>query len=339
MNKVKIYGASTLTRYTEAILEQGFLACLWSTVDDGQDFTVYQIHGAPTALEEDRKIISKLKRGLDDPSGPKIVVLLHRPDEIQDRLPELKRVFDNAKRRFGLVFFGEWHLSDDFYCSSNAVKTIIPHGFFTFKPIFKTKPIVIGTNTTWGEMRSVKQAIELIDKVFELKGQTDIIGYLGGKPKEELDIKKLQEYTQSQLVDFEEFNPKSNYTGKRIIFVDHSKQLPDDLSPTFNTQLYYYGSKIRTGESSGSAHASLSIPVIFEINNAEKVEDVNVVKVPYGSLSNINSVDLNNGAQQIIDLIHSRKYVDMLKHNLEQSKKFNNMEIAKQYIELFNLLG
>lgn len=72
--------------------------------------------------------------------------------------------------------------------------------------------------------------------------------------------------------------------------------------------------------------------------SADRVEDVSVVKIPYDNLNDRNSVDLKSGAQQIINLIVSKEYINLLKHNLVQSKKFNSKEIAKKYIDLFSLL-
>jgi len=147
MNIIKIVGASTLKRYTEGILEKGFINNLWVVDDNNPDLILYQIHGAPSAAIDDKDIISKLKLDLSQ-DDKHIVILLHRPDEIQDRHPELSAILKNAKNKFGLVFFGGFHLNDNFYDSNKAIKTIIPHGFFDLEPIEIKDQIIIGTHTT-----------------------------------------------------------------------------------------------------------------------------------------------------------------------------------------------
>ena len=74
------------------------------------------------------------------------------------------------------------------------------------------------------------------------------------------------------------------------------------------------------------------------MNGAEREENIAVVKVPYESTDNVLSADYEKAAKQILDLISDGKYLEMLQHNLEQSKKFNNKYIAGKYIELFNKL-
>jgi hypothetical protein len=81
MNIIKIVGASTLKRYTEGILEKGFINNLWVVDDNNPDLILYQIHGAPSAAIDDKDIISKLKLDLSQ-DDKHIVILLHRPDEI-----------------------------------------------------------------------------------------------------------------------------------------------------------------------------------------------------------------------------------------------------------------
>ena len=339
MNKVKIYGADTLERYTDKMLKQGFLGESWRAVEDNQDATIYQIHGAPDAKEDDQLVMTALGGDICNAVGPAAVILLHRPDEVQDRLPELKDALKSAKRKIGLVFFGRWHIDDPFYNLRNAIKAVIPHGFFDFEPIVQTNPIVIGTNTTWGEMRSVKQTLGLIDEVFSIKGSQNLVGYLGGKPKEELKTEKLREATKSCLVDISTFSKATDYSKKRVIFIDHGKRMSAYLGVTFNTQLYYYGKKIRTGESSGSAHSVLSIPVIYEMNGAEKTEQIDVIKIPCGDADDLETADLKSGARKIMASIKTGRYISSLDKNLKQQKKINNRAIARRYIRLFSLLS
>lgn len=147
MRSVNIFGAGTLSRYTNKIFQQGFELNGWKICEDNSDLTIYQIHGAEKAEAEDQGLIQRLSDDLNSGKS-EIIVLLHRPDEIQDRFPKLKETLSQAKRRFGLVFFGKWHLDDPFFNSEKAIRIIIPHGFFDFEPLAQGNPIVIGSNTT-----------------------------------------------------------------------------------------------------------------------------------------------------------------------------------------------
>lgn len=359
MNSVIIYGAKTLERYTNQILVQGFLNNFWearkgppsSLSTTKADAVLYQIHGSPHAKEEDAIILKMLAHALaSNRKQRKIVVLLHRPDEIQVRYPALKNILLKAKKEIGLVFLGNKHISDEFFPVQHIRKKIIPHGFFDLKPEFQIDPIVIGSHTTWGEMRSIEHALKLLIEVFRLGSDRNIVGYLGGKPQKQLTINRLREVFKRfnfdnsiQLLDAHAYSIKQAIgkarSGINIILADSLDSQPKEIGVTYNIQLYYLGNKIRTGESSGSLHASTGIPVIFEMNGSEEIEDLQVIKVPYTSVNDIESVDFLAGVKKIINSIDDGSFLKMLKHNLTQSKKFNNTFIAKSYINLFHELA
>jgi hypothetical protein len=61
------------------------------------------------------------------------------------------------------------------------------------------------------------------------------------------------------------------------------------FTPHFNVQLYHLLGKKRYGESSGSLHRGISVPVIFEANGAERLEGFKAIKVDADDdLKNIN---------------------------------------------------
>ena len=166
-NRVAIYGAKSLERYMNLILKNGFLNNLWEvellepgrkTVQD-VDVKIYQIHGAPQAMEEDKVIMRMIRND----AGSK-VVLVHRPDEVQKRYPEFKNLSEFVS---GIIFLGDKHINDNFY-SGFSNRFVVPHGFFDVKEILQKDPIVIGSYTTWGEMRSVENVLRLLKEVFEL---------------------------------------------------------------------------------------------------------------------------------------------------------------------------
>ncbi len=114
--------------------------------------------------------------------------------------------------------------------------------------------------------------------------------------------------------------------------------MPCTFGITFNIQMYYFGEKVRTGESSGSLHASVSIPVILEMNGSDMIEDLKVIRVPYTSLDDIGTIDFISGAQKIIDTIDDTSFTSMLEHNSLQAEKFNNTFVARSYINIFEQL-
>lgn len=342
MNKksVKIYGAKTLDKYTEGILVQGFKNNSW-VVENNAEAVVYQIHGAPQSEVYDKVILKKIKQDTTKKDSVKRVILLHRPDEIQLRLPEIKGIFQAINRPTGLTFLGDMHAKDSFFEAPNLIRKVIPHGFFNISEKLQTDPIIIGSHTTWGEMRSIEHIFKLLGEIFSNEGS--IIGYIGGKPKEQLEIDHLKSewkrHNSNLPVTFLDAHKNGiTLSNKNVIFVDSENINPEGFGLSFNVQMYYLNNKVRTGESSGSVHSSVSVPVILEMNGSEVIEDLKVIKVPYGSVDDISTIDFKTGAKRILDALRSRSYKDMLKHNLAQSKKFNSAFVGSEYIKLFDQL-
>lgn len=344
---VGICGAKTLTQFTDGILKRGFAEVAQSKGahhDYGAD--IYQIHGAPQSEEDDRVILERIKQDLKKQDNIKRVVLLHRPDEIELRYPEFKDTLAGATRPFGITFLGDMHIDDDFFNVPNALRRVIPHGFFeNISHELQVSPIIVGSHTTWGEMRSTGHMIQLLGEVFRQRGTHDIIGYVGGKPKDQLDSKLLREkwdeHNGDVSVVFMDAHYKQNLEdnkGENVVLLDLENTMPDNFGLTYNVQLYYLNDRVRTGESSGSAHSAISIPVVLEMNGSEAIEDLRVVKVPYGSRDDIGTVDFRAGAESILKSVEDRSYIHMLEHNLEQSKKFTPSYVASEYIKLFDEL-
>lgn len=340
MSKVKIHGAKTLEKYTEGILVKGFENNSWEVSDDAE-IILYQIHGAPQSEEDDKVILEQIKQDIVKDDQIKRVILFHRPDEIELGFPELSDILKTAKKPIGLTFLGDMHVSDPFFDAPNLVKKVIPHGFFSISEKLQIDPIVIGSHTTWGEMRSIEHIFKLLGEVF--RKNNSIVGYVGGKPKDQLDLEFLKQEWNKLNPDIEaEFLDAHKDTfdssKKNVIFVDSENKEPENFGLSFNVQMYYLNDKVRTGESSGSVHSSVGVPVILEMNGSEVIENLKVIRVPYGSKENINSIDFKKGAESILAAVNNKSYAEMLKHNLTQSKKFNPAYVGKEYIKLFELL-
>ncbi|HLC48881.1 MAG TPA: hypothetical protein VJI96_00645 [Candidatus Andersenbacteria bacterium] len=342
MSIVSIYGSKSLERFTEGILTRGFHENAWEVASDAKN-NVYQIHGAPQSEVDDKTIIERLKKDIVKVDSINRVILLHRPDEIQLRFPGLKDVLVSAKKAIGVTFLGDMHINDTFFDIPSLVKKVIPHGFFPISEKPQTDPVIVGSHTTWGEMRSIEHIFRLLDELFK-NGTTTIVGYVGGKPKDQLEINILKrEWQQLKLkteVTFLDAHiAEQNLNGKNVILVDSQNIEPANFGLTFNVQLYYLGRRIRTGESSGSVHSSVGIPVILEMNGSEVIENLKTIKIPYGSIEDIHSINFHAGADLILKSIADESYKAMLKHNVEQSKMFNSSYVGREYIKLFNQLA
>lgn len=353
MASIRIYGAKTLDRYTKQILSEGFRNNDWDIAGPETkgtiDAVIFQLHGAPQSEKEDRDILEIMKHSLSVADKIKTVVVLHRPDELQ-KYADLREILTHSSKKIGLVFFGDKHINDDFFPSRNIIKKIIPHGFFQLDDYLQTDPIIIGSHTTWGEMRSVEHALKLLAEIFTMykNGEKRLIGYLGGKPESQLDMHYLHQIWESSMQIPVNFLDAREYTlnkalqmyspTQNIIIINPVDAQPSNFAMTFNIQMYYFGKKVRTGESSGTLHASTGIPVILEMNGAEIIEDLRVVKIPYRSVSDINTIDFTTGARKIVELIKDNSHVALLKHNLKQSLLWNNTKIVANYIALFNEL-
>ena len=287
-DKVIVYGAQTLKQFTDGILIQGFkeVSSSGQGLNPDMEAVIYQIHGAPQSEEDDKTIIGKIKGEIVKDDSKKKAILLHRPDEIQLRYPGLTKILEGTTKPWGLVMLGDMHIDDDFFKAKNIVRQVIPHGFFeNITTKLQSDPIIVGSHTTWGEMRSIEHILKLLGEVYKAKNDQNIIGYIGGKPKDQLQIAALQEQWNKHNADvsvvFKDAHDKralETHKGKYIILVDSTNAMPEGISLTYNVQLYYLNKRIRTGESSGSAHSSVSIPVVLEMNGSEVIEDIKVVK-------------------------------------------------------------
>ena len=90
---------------------------------------------------------------------------------------------------------------------------------------------------------------------------------------------------------------------------------------------------MRLGESSGSLHASAGIPVIFEMNGSERLEDLKTVKVPYATEKDADSADFKVTAKDLARLIVSGEYRELLNHNRERAATWSAKRVAQLYVE------
>ena len=347
--KISIRSSLTLKRFSEGILEQGLeqLGCkVWHQHHPDARFTIVQIHGAPTAHEADLALISELPSIVA--SSQVCLILLHRPDEIRDTLPELAPCLARLETsRVALVMLGDLLIDDPYYQIPNLERCVIPHGFFNV-PAQPIRPfVVIGSHTTWGEMRSPVRVLGLIQALQDLEVDLPVVGYLGGTPAELVSkeglvtaLKQCNATRDStvQTLDAASWEAWKANPSSHTIFVRQGEALPD-FDPTFNVQLYHYGQSVRRGESSGSLHASSGIPVVFEMNGAERIEGLRVIKVPYVESSCVESADYSSAARAIQHAINSGDYLAMMEHNTTARANWSNVAVARLYLDLFKKRG
>jgi hypothetical protein len=345
--KVALAGSATLTRFTEGILRDGLRACGCEVLsqENGADFGIIQIHGAPAAREADLEIIRNLPKAVSRLTG--CIILLHRPDEISDTIPQLKSVLSALPATTGLAMLGDLLIDDPFYQLPQLSRRVIPHGFFDSDTDILSRPVIIGSHTTWGEMRSVKRTLALLKAIAKVGPRTPVIGYLGGTPAEALSRKSVSAHLEHfdlnkvfTLRDFktEDWREEIQTATPNTIFL-HAGAAAPSFDVTFNVQLYHYGERIRMGESSGSLHASAGIPVIFEMNGSERIENLKTIKVPYSNPNDADAADIDSAARQIATLLDTGEYSQMLIHNREMTRVWNNQSVARLYIDFLESLA
>ena len=246
-----IFGAQTLTKFSEAI--QGGFQDL-----PQPEFELWQVHASPTSRSEDLKLLDEAKI-----SNSKKIFLIHRPDELL-LYPELKKFFEQNPH-LNLVFLGDLVLNLPFWQERKDHITIIPHPF-TDLSLPSGNKYVIGSFTSWGEMRKLEHFFELT-KHLGNKFDFRLGGTLDGRPLTKHDLPS------------------------------HIHLSVDFFIPHFNVQLYHLNGKVRIGESSGSLHRGISIPVIFEANGIERSEGLKVIKIKYED--DLKSIDFQRAAEDI----------------------------------------
>lgn len=370
IESVSIIGSKSLDRYTMRILARGFeLNNIPGTVMSGNlnaaalrniaTPALVQLHGAPQSEADDRMVLEALK---DWPQVPTCLIL-HRPDELQDRYGGFKQTLDLLGKRdnFALSFFGDYHVNDPWFSGVQPERrNVLYHGFFELPADYQLQidPIVIGTHTTLGEMRSKSSILALLGNIFRLNAgmERPIVGYLGGKPLEEVQIAKLKVEAKESVpkgvpvlfLDAADFTPQQalefarNQNSHAILVSQNDEQT---TGMTLNTQMYYRvtGSGrtvIRTGEASGTAHLEPA-PVIFcEMNHADRhpIVPLQAIWAPYGNIGYFDSIDFPRTAEQIIDLIDDGQILPMMQHNLGLFSQFGPARLAQDYLGIFQEL-
>lgn len=286
--KIKISGSTTLIHFTKNI-KSGFIELGHQIVDKNEDFEILQIHASPASIQEDLRLLKK---------SPRIIYLIHRPDEFLLHA-ELVSFFEDYETKF--ILFGDLVLEEKFWSERRAYCEIIPHPFMDHSlPTKRNGKIIVGSYTSWGEMRSLEHISLLAE---EFKGDKSIEFCVGGT----LNSKPLT------LSD-----------------IPHSLTLLEEMFyPHFNVQLYHLNGHKRYGESSGSLHRGISIPIIFEANGIERLETLKVIKIE--SNYDLTSINFKKAADYIRFKIRESLFED-IEYNRLQSLKNTPMDFARKVL-------
>jgi hypothetical protein len=345
--QIFLKGAPTLKRFTDGILRKGVERSGYKVCSDfsGGEFGIIQIHGSPAAREADLEIIRDIPQIVHHLAGS--IVLLHRPDEIRDAIPNLRYVLCSLPPKVGVVMLGDLLINDPFYRIPNLERRVIPHGFFELDYADSSLPVILGSHTSWGEMRSVQGVITLLKAVSEIGSLNPVAGYLGGIPEEVLSFDSVSTILERKsltsrftLCEFDRTNWREQLASvsTHTLFLNPGTA-SSGFDVTFNVQMYHYGTQVRFGESSGSLHSSNGIPVIFEMNGSDRIENLKAVKVPYSDSSDVSSADFESAALQIATLVRSGEYKSWLNHNREMAKVWSCNTVGKLYVEFLNSLA
>ncbi len=229
---------------------------------------------------------------------PKIY-LVHRPDEILS-LPAFISHF-NSETDARFVLLGDLVLQTPFWRQRLDQIKIIPHPYLDFSLPPEGKSIV-GSFTSWGEMRDIKHFIALAEALMPSNPFHFKIGGTG------LEGKKIPD------------------------FIEITKEM---FVPHFNVQLYHLNGKKRYGESSGSLHRGISVPIIFEANGMERIENIKVIKI--AADDELKKIHFEDAAQQILNL-EANGLWEALKTNKQNALKNSPQSFAKAVLNYFRYL-
>lgn len=260
-----IRGAATLTKFTEAI-EAGFREL---NVLDNPGLELVQIHASPLSLQEDLVLLQAAQI-----SDSKKIFLIHRPDELLLHSKLMEYFIQNPRAL--IIVLGDLVLNLEFWKARREFIHVIPHPYLDVNlPTRHQNKFVIGSFTAWGEMRKLEHFFTLTEEI-----------------------------SQSSLVDKVHFLIGGTINGQSLKRADMPEQInlsEDFFIPHFNVQLYHLNGKKRLGESSGSLHRGISVPIIFEANGIERTEGIRVIKIE--SDDDLKMIDFKKAAQAVNQLM------------------------------------
>lgn len=345
--------------------EEGEDATGFTTRIRAQNYDVYivQLHGAHN---EEPVAFNKFR-------GRRTIILVHRPEEVILRYQKevLRQLFKNASK---IVLLGKAMVREYKRRFCNQVVSI-PHGFFNIKPkAIETKDLsirVVGSVTTWSDMRWIIDVVELIGEIRRISPNTKVVGYVAGKfvpymhPETGEVVDELESLRNSpdcllfsaqeietayhnsefkDLASFKQWLYGISNQGKQVLIIEGEfsneelKGLQSSLID-FNTQIYRellkdFRPKV---EYSGTLHERPgdSIPIVFESPSMSDVESEGLHMITTNFLP--KGPDFKPAAKEIIDLTKNPdRCNELLRESLQAAKKLSMRHIAQMYTRLIS---
>lgn len=344
--RVAIISGRTLQRYTTGILAHGFSEIGWDVVPSGDSRNLlFQVHGAPHSLQDDCDVLERFSANGGKAEISSRIVLIHRPDEVHNYIPDILDRVHRAPSPKSIVLLGDLLLESSLFQGTDCAIEVIPHGFFSSSiPVSPFGKSVVGSHTTWGEMRLFEHGVELVGKTLAFSSPGSIIGYLGGEPRSLVSEDRVRKLLRELDIDdsievVPSYDQVQQREKKKVLVVRPGPVEDPSIQPTFNVQLFVLGGRLRLGESSGSLHVRSCIPVVFEVNGAERVEELNIVRVPYEAPENLRGIDMDSAAAEIVELVNSGAHDVMLANNVNSARRFSPRYVADRYADVFRRLS
>ncbi len=243
---------------------------------------IIQIHASPASIDEDIALLDYAKKTIRPRK-----FLIHRPDELLLR-PSLKKFFEEYPQE-KLIFLGDLIFKDAFWNARKAHSQVFAHPFFDFTLPYKLNTkFIVGAYTNWGEMRKLEHYLELVKEISKIDKGKIFAFMIGGT----LDGQPLPNLCNEIIISTNRFTPH------------------------FNVQLYHLNGEKRFGESSGSLHRGISVPVIFEANGMERIESMKVIKIDADA--ELREINYKKAAEQICELAQ-KGLEKVLEYNYRQA--------------------
>jgi len=161
------------------------------------DIVLLEVHGAEQEVRIMETIVTKDSRG-------KLIVLVHRPEEMVLRIKKEESATTTAAKEIladrlfradAIVVLGESAINRYIDIFPNIPVVAILHPYFDAKDLPNTpnrynkdSVVVVGSNTTWGEMRDIEDVEGLMQKI---STRVKAVGYVAGKfQPAHIDMKK-----------------------------------------------------------------------------------------------------------------------------------------------------
>ena len=321
------------------------------------DISLVQVHGSES--EEKEKMI------LDREYPGKVIVLVHRPEEYLLRYGPTGIELLNRKAD-AIVLLGPTMVAEYKRLFPDKIVVCIPHGFFEPGELDESRLVpgtvsVIGSNTTWGEMRNIDDVLNLMKAVQSKTSKERFLGFVAGKYDSHARLESYRNrsdvwfleneaistaYRHGAFHDFMSFKDwlyeeargrvvirptaYASQLGTASLIQEWESRLVDFNVQAYHEILNHDRPKV---EASGTLHMSGG-PAIGVVINSPAMQDIaeheglGMILMPYGN----DRIYFDSAADQIITLVRNpQRRREMITHNIGVAQTLGMPEIAYAY--------